>query len=268
VLKRQKLGVVIGGIVFTGVLFVGLIEGGAIPRYAEICEKNDETGKKECATHHISRVAVSVVGKFLERNDGAITAVSTIIIAVFTWRLWWSTDKLWGEAKRTSAIAESALIIPQRAYLCAVRYKPEAVSDPNGIIEWRFTVDVENTGNTPAIDANGGIFLQEILRDGLQELGASRTIDDFPANLVIGPRSVFSCGGAHRKGVLTIEQAKRIAADEIHIFLRGLVSYRDIFPNTPIHETEFCVRLSVEDATFKRPNPFGYNAHHKYNRVT
>jgi len=53
--------------------------------------------------------AVAVrTGNFIIDEPEVLTALATIVIAVFTWRLWWSTDKLWKEAKTASEIASKS----------------------------------------------------------------------------------------------------------------------------------------------------------------
>lgn len=227
---------------------------------------------------------------WIDRNHDFVIAASGLAVAVFTLTLWLSTLGLFKMARRqdvamrrslriarrtaaaaTSAAktAEDALLIPQRAYLCVVRQTTEPILNSDGVaVEWKFAIEVQNTGNTPAVRADGGIVLQEVLRGAGDELGQTQVLDTAPGTLVVGPRSSFSCGGHNRKGVLTMEQAKRIVAGEIDVFLSGLVSYNDIFTNTPRRNTEYCVRLSVADSTFKRPNPFGYHAYHKYNNIS
>src|SRR5258708_28775684 len=110
---------------------------------------------------------IFAIGKFLEEHDGAITAVSTIFIALFTIALWVSTKRLWKESKRTSKIAygagrqakrsadiaERALIAGERAFIFAVGLNPYYFLDPiNGKYYWRFGPLWQNCGETPSIN--------------------------------------------------------------------------------------------------------------------
>ncbi len=79
-----------------------------VPSSGEICNEVANTKEKECASHHIALFFFLKATKFFEEHNGAITAFSTIIIAAFTWRLWWATDRLWSEAKGASVIAGTA----------------------------------------------------------------------------------------------------------------------------------------------------------------
>jgi hypothetical protein len=173
-------------------------------------------------------------------------------------------------AREAANIAKDALLIPQRAYVCAREYRALKISDDAGnTIAWKFTLLVENTGNTPALDTSGGIVLMEVPRDGIHRLGPfAPTQPSLLTKSVVGPRATLVCGGAYEKGRLSGEQVANIMTEKIDVFLCGYVTYRDIFPDTAVRRTLVCVRLVVEDPSFKAPNPFGYHAHQHYNEVT
>lgn len=86
--------------VFIGVLFAN----GAIPTHGEICEQAKGTGRENCATYNMALFFWLQIGKFFDDHGGAVSAISTIVIAVFTWRLWYSTDKLWREAQENRSL--------------------------------------------------------------------------------------------------------------------------------------------------------------------
>ena len=58
-----------------------IIVGFEIPIYAEICQKNEYTGAKECAAYHIPTVFFWHVGEILNYYGGTLTAVATVAIA-------------------------------------------------------------------------------------------------------------------------------------------------------------------------------------------
>src|SRR5450759_299827 len=106
------------------------------------------------------------VSAWLESHNGAITAITTAFMAVFTWRLWVSTNKLWEEAKnsgvtastaanaakKSAKIAGNALIVGQRAFVSesTIEHAPTVKSTKTGeIITWDFTPIWTNNGDTP-----------------------------------------------------------------------------------------------------------------------
>jgi hypothetical protein len=75
--------------------------------YGEICEYT-QAGQKECTTHHIILVALWKIQKVLNDIGATITALATIAIAVFTYTLKKSTDKLWDAGERQLKSAQEA----------------------------------------------------------------------------------------------------------------------------------------------------------------
>jgi len=100
---------------------------------------------------------------WMDQHNGFITAISTIVIACFTWSLARSTTKLWEEAKRASEIAKASADAAkdsaewaERAFLSTNRprirvkhlwlnYSEGGPSHPTG-----FHLVFANTGTTPA----------------------------------------------------------------------------------------------------------------------
>ena len=213
----------------------------------------------------------------------SLLVLFTFVLAIFTGLLWRSTDNLWTEtkaagataektaeaAKRSAQVSEAALVITQRAYLAAKEYRAEAIRDDSqNIVEWKFSVVWENSGNTPANKVQSGLTVTEVQRDGKDELKPfGLTNPDIAASLAVGPRNTFTSTGS-TKGSVAMDQVKRIMSGDIDVFLCGLADYVDIFPASPRRHSEFCMRLIIEDRTFARANPFRYDAYEKFNEVT
>lgn len=70
------------------------IELSLIPKYGDICTKNEYTGQKECATYHIVLVTLWHLAKFFDDHAGAIAALATVFIGFFTFTLYKATDQL------------------------------------------------------------------------------------------------------------------------------------------------------------------------------
>src|SRR5271154_3981891 len=64
-----------------------------IPVYGEICSKDEYTNQKDCASYHISTVILWHIGEFLNYYGGAITAVATAAIGLFTYTLYKATTE-------------------------------------------------------------------------------------------------------------------------------------------------------------------------------
>ena len=76
-----------------------------IPFNGEVCEKADNAGHKECASHGLPIYIAFKVQAFLDFIGVAITALATIAIAWFTLTLKRSTDKLWDAGERQLKLA-------------------------------------------------------------------------------------------------------------------------------------------------------------------
>ena len=229
------------------------------------------------------------IENFVETHEKIFIVLSTIAIAWFTGTLWRSTtglqdlaakqsvdmersltiaEKSAAAAETSAGVASAALVITQRAWLTAKEFKADAIRDGENVLEWKFSIVFENSGNTPAQKASAGIVLVEVVR-GKQEPGPFYvTNPSASASAVIGNRAIITGGGAERKDHLSLEQIKRMTSGEIDVYLCGRADYKDIFEASPARYTSVCMRLVVEDPTFKRPNPFGYYAHDKYNEAT
>ena len=102
--------------------------------YGKYQEKREQTLRKSIADFPIwFGQRQECLGVFVHKNEGAITALSTLIIAVFTWTLWWANRI---QTKHTREV--------ERAYISGGG--PLSRNDP-GIL--CFTVD--NYGKTPAV---------------------------------------------------------------------------------------------------------------------
>ena len=55
------------------------------------------------------------IAKFLEEHNGAISAISTVLVAAFTYTLWRATTKLWRSSLRHSQHLESSLAEASRS---------------------------------------------------------------------------------------------------------------------------------------------------------
>jgi hypothetical protein len=93
------------------------------------------------------------VGRITHEYEGLITAAFTIALAVFTGRLWFSTDKLWGA---TAELVEGAKDTAQkqlRAYISVASARITHIEDGEGVPEAH--IFIKNFGQTPAYQVMG-----------------------------------------------------------------------------------------------------------------
>jgi hypothetical protein len=109
----------------------------------------DQQQAKEYCTAFSGPILITIkwLARITHKYEGLITAAFTIVLAVFTARLWFSTEKLSESTKRLVEGAEDTARRQLRAYIVIhgknVRQRPG-----------RFISDIEivNTGQTPAYD--------------------------------------------------------------------------------------------------------------------
>jgi hypothetical protein len=86
---------------------------------------------------------------FLHSIEGVITAAATVAVALFTWTLWQSSEKMWQVTKVAAEAAQkSADTIPniERAYVFI-----EARVSQRSVTQMMFEYSLHNHGKTPAI---------------------------------------------------------------------------------------------------------------------
>ena len=71
-----------------------------IPYYGQICQAAGDGEAPGCTPHQFVPFVVLEGAQFLDKIGGAITALATIAIAIFTFTLKRATDKLWDAGER------------------------------------------------------------------------------------------------------------------------------------------------------------------------
>jgi hypothetical protein len=98
----------------TGILVIDLGYALVLQRYeTEHNTKDAQAQEKKQSNAEgpflvLGRAIAIRTGNFIIEEPEVLTALATIVMAVFTWRLWWSTDKLWAETKSAGATATIA----------------------------------------------------------------------------------------------------------------------------------------------------------------
>jgi hypothetical protein len=221
---------------------------------SEICKEAHYQPNENCAPYEVLIFFFVRVTQFLKTYEGAFTAASTIATAIFTWRLWVSTDKLWEESRNTSerqaGEMRKALLMAERsanasrrsataaehtvdvmrdtaerqlrAYVSAVSAEIKHV-EIGGSPE--ATVVVRNSGQTPAHRLNrmGGIGIGisfDVLAPGVGP--AAKTV----ASLAAGGSNLQF----HKANwTLTQDHMTALQNGDLTIWVYGEMNYRDVF---------------------------------------
>ena len=178
---------------------------------------------------------------FLARADWA--AIATIVIAIFTICLWWSTKKLWKSTDKAATAAKDsaeALLITEKAYVFVNIECKECVMvqyDNNaheGLYDFGAYIMITNYGKTPAtiIRIEGSISL-----DNVKDIIVDKT--DIPKGIVLGTseRDNFKRISAGEKRI-DERQRNNIATGDSIPYCYGKIKYENVFGD--VYTTSFC----------------------------
>lgn len=176
----------------------------------------------------------------------------------------------------SNEINRESLTSVQRAFIVAHDIQPSrnVVRDPigdRGI--WSLNIPMENTGTTPASITAQAFFTGSLVSEPNETQFAQKPLIQ---SAVMGPRTIRPIGNVGESDVELLGREFPYRANDIaalppiqttiisggrwHMFW-GWVTYRDIFPKTPLHVTEFCqimgAAILVRD-TPQTPFRFGW----------
>jgi hypothetical protein len=163
----------------------------------------------------------------------------------------------WRATLKSNDISRQSLIAVQRSFVhfqgIQSRRFANQLQDGNN---WIFEAAFVNSGPTPAIQL-ANMFSADELPDGLTEdRFIGKETDVATAKLgrgVIGPKDQHAIGPALKSDTFVLgnhkidwKQSEKVPAFEItlHQVFWGWLIYRDVFPETRTHLTEFCQELS------------------------
>jgi hypothetical protein len=186
---------------------------------------------------------VECTGDFVDKNNGSITALATIIIAAFTATLWRATTA-------QGKLAREAFIADKRAFVFASGtapfYEPDATT---GHFNWRIGVAWQNSGDTPTKQLRFYVdgFLTNIPITPTHDFNY---IDSRapPGPGMLGPKAPGVAGQAPHmphQAALTPQDILDIQNGRKFFYLWGWARYFDTLPNTKEHITRFCWLIRV-----------------------
>jgi hypothetical protein len=224
------------------------------------CVQGNEQSNKENATEENPSTfggTISAYGscsaEFIEKHDGAITALATIIIAAFTGTLWVATS-------RQAQLTKEALIADKSAFVFTVNaYQLFEPDKETGLYNWRFRPTWQNSGDTPTRDMK--MYTECMVRNAPLPAGFDFAVTS--ANIgsgMIPPKSSLHGGLAPwlNQAAITPQDILDAQAGRKFIYLWGWIKYNDVFPQTPRHITRFCwVMTPIGDPMGFIPNTPG-----------
>jgi hypothetical protein len=217
--------------------------------------------------------------------DGWITAIATVVIAIFavvqgvalfrqarSMQQGLALTRQAADAATTSAaasarsveIARQELVDVQRAYMFVKAFHTDAVLEQGRVVRWRIVTQWENYGQTPAVD----VRLASVYRKIPPQEFEFPTAADF-ADVADAPTTPI----APRSGIdstpifITVAEAGALGKGDLTMVIGGRVQYRDILTGTQRH-TEICARIVMDPEMAGKSHPFRFPGHPKNNSYT
>jgi hypothetical protein len=161
-------------------------------------------------------------------------------------------------ATEATAIARESLVSVQRAFVSHAGYIPEyrLFRTKTGVERFiEFRNRWENSGTTPALSVVQYFAIEQLpdeptddqFRGQPERTHAAyiRPGGDLQSNLLAKPETFFT---TPMSATSSFDQTK-VVRSQRRIFLWGWIGYRDIFPTSKVHITEFCQRVTRVLAT-------------------
>jgi hypothetical protein len=186
-----------------------------------------------------ARLYVGCIGPFIDQNQGALTALATVALGIFTYALWRSTDRLWDasmlqarHAERAIGVSERSTQLQLRAY---VHMEDISIVDENPKHAVIFSIKFRNIGNTPAYRVSSII-------DTTVSIAGKPSFDP-PQQ-----RGLYYSLGPNQQHTTTVSFSIEIWRDIIRpvlvasagsIYVFGEIRYYDAFQDQAVEEPRF-----------------------------
>jgi hypothetical protein len=233
--SRQPIAfIVVCNIIVLAFAFLPIVD-------SEICKETYHKSNENCSAYELFLFLFARIFDFVHRYEGAFTAASTIAVAVFTWRLWISTDRLWDEAKESrrltilsvnaagaSANAASRSAKATERHLRAYVFVHSAsITFDRGTIP-QAEVRIANFGQTPAHDVRMWIHLW--IEEWPLKITLPTPTQNFPmASSVLSQGTEPVTMRTGRKMPIPKDQLPLIGTPKGTIYVYGRIEYVDVF---------------------------------------
>jgi hypothetical protein len=216
----------------------------------------DSQSFQECITNVSIMLGrdLRCLGTFLQNNNGTITTLATVVMAIFTYFLYASTDKLW-------KAGQDALKATERAFISLDEFKVELAN--KGLHVTRFAVQPRwrNSGNTPTrymtirIGSHGPIG----------PIPPDYDYRNSPEPFFVPPKAVEPSAFIEIQGANdVINNGTPHSGLVPNLFLWGRADYNDIFGQS--HFFEWCYQIRFECHNGKKLRA-GFIQYGDYNRT-
>lgn len=234
-----------------------------------VCDGENNNAAQDGQKQKSSTIIIACVGTFLQDNNGAVSAITGLLIALFTGTLWWATKRMQDASIQQSidmqrSIAESAraadamegvarsfadnveilrdrIARQMRAYVCVV-VSGATYQDKNRGLKFAGIPMMLNTGNTPAYKVSFKATT-DILPIPLPENFGFPLPDEVIGSGTLGPHQSFTmnivvqnfCDDADVMSIMRVREGKGL-------YVWGVINYEDVLGDP--HYTRFCQLLS------------------------
>lgn len=235
------------GFVIATVFWIGVLGWQAAYAPTEIekrqCEEGARKGNfksEECKTlwERTTTDPVAFFTFWLVIATGALGALAIVQIRFLV-----SADKTARSsaraAERAAITAERALTVVERAFIMISDMNVVTMAQYGTIIDHRISINVLNSGRTPARNYLSNVNLV-VIDDLPDNFRFPDRLHDKPTASVVGPqsRTYFQVDFFIQDALATFEKRKKT-------FIYGWVEYDDLFPHSARHRTEFCLSVEV-----------------------
>jgi hypothetical protein len=212
-LNGRRYGWLIAALVLLVLALASLLT----PFYAEICEKSEYTGQKECTAHHMAVYFVLYIGQFLDAHGGAIAGVATVILAYITWRLV-TLGKDQSETTRAQLRAYLSVVVGAAIY-----------QERDKELRFEGKPAILNNGQTPAYNVRYRIKA-DILTDSVAKDFVFSEPPDVPqSQSSIGPKENRLMSAVVDHYVDDAEVQDIVNGKGKSLYVWGVVHYDDVF---------------------------------------
>lgn len=169
--------------------------------------------------------------------------------------IWYASEahKQSGRMLESNQINRESLYSVQRAFITSTKPTTEIAEydvvngvrrqKPLKLIE--FTYHWENVGSTPAIGIVTSVGKVEQPDDITEQEFITTAVDRSTARSALGPKGILD------SGTLSDDESFLTDNPSVPRFMWGWLVYRDTFPNTKAHVTEWCYKISANDVKWK-----------------
>jgi hypothetical protein len=178
-----------------------------------------------------------------------IIAFGTILIALFTYILYRSTNKLWDAGERQLRHLEDTAQRQLRAYIIAKvdDVDVEQINGSEGEAMVSVKIAIKNTGQTPAHDLRI-VSKAELLRHPVKMPNFTLISGPDPSVSVLGAGEPIAseCNTLFDGNAMMCAEESELSKKRIYIW--GTVTYRDVFGGD--HWTNFCSSLIFRESEY------------------